>query len=93
MTGLSPDGRQYSLAVAAVNSAGASALATLFDVQTQDQPPTVNAPTAAANPVTGTSTTLSVVATDDGGAGNLTYLVVGTPRIGARWYAFVQQQR
>ena len=59
--------------MAAVNRAGASALATSFDVQTQDQPPTVNAPTAAANPVTGTSTTLSVVATDDGGAGNLTY--------------------
>ena len=47
-----------------------------------DAPPTVaNAASAAPNPVTGTTTGLSVLGADDGGEGHLAYTwsVVGTP--------------
>ena len=47
-----------------------------------NQPPTVATPAAATpNPVTGTSTALSVLGADDGGEANLTYtwIATGTP--------------
>ncbi|MCX7428864.1 MAG: fibronectin type III domain-containing protein [Planctomycetia bacterium] len=73
VTGLAPGGAEYSFRVAAVNGDGSSAFAALFGIATENLPPTVNTPTAGASPVTGTSTTLSVTAEDDGGEDRLTY--------------------
>ena len=88
-TGLSAGGTDYSFRVAAVNSAGSSAFATSSDIPTPNQAPTVATPTPGANPVTGTSTTLSAVATDDGGEANLTYSwsVVSSPAAGDAWFS------
>ena len=53
-----------------------------YTIPSSNQPPTIATPAAAApSPVTGTTTTLSVLGADDGGEGNLTYTwaTTGTP--------------
>ena len=72
-TGLSPGGTDYAFSVAPTNSTSASAVAYNEQLTTNQPPTIVTGPSTGANPVTTTSTTLSVQGADDGGQSNLTY--------------------
>ncbi|MFZ5829459.1 MAG: PKD domain-containing protein [Planctomycetota bacterium] len=56
---------------------------------TVNQSPALNAPSAGANPVTGTETTLGVTAVDDGGEGELVYSwsVESAPNEAGAWFS------
>ena len=88
-TGLAAGGTYYAFCVAPSNSTAASAVAYL-DPQTLNGAPTIaSTPSAGANPVTTTSTTLTVLGADDGGEGNLTYSwsVVSGPSDGGAYFS------
>jgi hypothetical protein len=73
-TGLTGGGTTYSFRVVAINTAGESGYSSTYTTATQNQAPTVaTAASAGTNPVTTTSTTLTVLGADDGGESNLTY--------------------
>ena len=73
VTGLMPGGTYYAFTVAPTNSSADSAVA-YYDPPTQNAPPTATITSGTGfAPVTGTTTTLSAIATDDGPAGQLTY--------------------
>jgi hypothetical protein len=70
-----PDGQGH----ATVRATTQTIFSGVASVTVNDTPPTIVEPaTATPNPVTGTTTVLSVVATDVGGAGNLTFTWVAT---------------
>lgn len=77
VTGLTPGGAHYVFAVAPTNSTAPSAIAFLDSAtpyaSTPNAPPVITSVAAGQAPVTGTSATLNVVASDDRGEGGLTY--------------------
>jgi hypothetical protein len=88
-TGLAPGGTEYAFCVAPTNSTSESAVA-YIDLMTVNQAPTfATAPSAGADPVTTTNTTLSVLGADDGGESNLTYSwsIVASPYDGGAYFS------